>query len=126
MLRRKRDDGHAERPPADALDRLVEAERQHEQALATAQEDAARTVAEARAAAARADEEFDGELKRAIAALDAQFARDLEAELAAAAERARGRALWYERVGEDRVRDLARRIIETLTRTDSRPADGEP
>jgi hypothetical protein len=120
MLARKRNDApDAGQRPGDALDRLVETERRLEDTLARADEEVLRILADAREADARADEALDGELRRAIAALDARYERELRAELVEVAARARVRAARWDRVGEARVRELARRILAGLAEDES-------
>jgi hypothetical protein len=124
MPGRKQDDGRVAHAPVDALDRLVETERTLDVRLARAGEEAARLVAAARAAAAEDEAAAEGELARAIAELDARVERENRDELARADARARRRAAFYDGLGEPRMRELARRIVEVVA-AGARAAPGD-
>ncbi|HEU4565603.1 MAG TPA: hypothetical protein VFS05_13170 [Gemmatimonadaceae bacterium] len=117
--------GEEPRPAAegDPLGRLVETEQRLGETLAQANDEAARLLAEARAAAEGEEAALEGELRRAIAELDERFERDVSLEIVEIAERAKRRAAWYDRLGEQRIAELARQMIERITAADQRRAE---
>lgn len=96
------------------LDRLLGTEARLEELLRRAREEAARLVAEARETARAREAALGEELEAAARRLTGEIAAERQRREEQLATEAQGQAQWFDRVGAERIAELARGVVEQV------------